>query len=149
MASAPVLPDIEGRPLLVADLAGTVALAVVTVLLAVSDADAVVVLGLAVSVALFVGGTVAWTIGFLRAVGRSREEQIDLAGLFYLTGSAPAPARAWFLRLWFAQMAIAVVAIAVSRPPFAVMAPVWGIGLITWWASRHATFPPRADRGGR
>src|SRR5690606_23803691 len=34
------LPDIEGRGLLVADLAGTIALLVVTLLLAVSDADA-------------------------------------------------------------------------------------------------------------
>ncbi|MEZ5140305.1 MAG: hypothetical protein R2702_00695 [Acidimicrobiales bacterium] len=141
------VPDIEGRGLLVADLLGTAALAVVTLLLAVSDADAVVVLGLAVAAALFLGGTVAWSIGFLRAVGRSREEQIDLAGLFYLTGSAPPEARTWFLRTWFAQMAIAAAAVAVSRPPFAVMAPVWGIGLITWWASRHATFPPRGADG--
>ena len=141
------VPDIEGRGLLVADLLGTAALAVVTLLLAVSDADAVVVLGLAVAGALFLGGTVAWSIGFLRAVGRSREEQIDLAGLFYLTGSAPPETRTWFLRTWFAQMAIAAGAVAVSRPPFAVMAPVWGIGLITWWASRHATFPPRGAGG--
>ena len=35
------------------------------------------------------------------------------------------------------------VAIPLTDPPFAVMAPVWGIGLITWWASAHATFPPR------
>ena len=145
---APIaLPDIEGRGLLVADLVGTAALAAVTLLLAVSNADAVVVLGLAVAVVLFVGGTVAWTIGFLRAVGRSREEQVDLAGLFYLTGSAPLEARTWFLRTWFAQMAIAAGAVAVSRPPFAVMAPVWGIGLITWWGSRHATFPPRGAGG--
>lgn len=144
---SPRLPDIEGRPLLVADLAGTAALLVVTILLALSDADAVVVLGLVVAGLLFVGGTIAWGIGFVRAAGRSREEQIDLAGLFYLTGSAPIEARRWFLGCWYAQIAIAVAAIAVSRPPFAVMAPVWGIGLITWWASRHATFPPRRARG--
>ena len=145
MALLPAPPAIEGRGLLLADLAGTVALALVTLLLALSDADAVVLVGLVVALALFLGGTVAWTIGFLRAVGRSRTEQIDLAGLFYLTGSAPEEARRWFLRTWFAQIAIAVGAVAVSRPPFAVMAPVWGIGLITWWASRHASFPPRDD----
>jgi hypothetical protein len=101
-----------------------------------------------------VGGPVrgrlrAFAIGFLRAVGRSRYEVIDLAGLFYLTGAPPSPVRKAFLRLWFAQMAIAVAAVIVSRPPFAVMAPVWGIGLITWWASLHATFPPREDPGRR
>lgn len=149
MALVPRPPAIEGRTLLLADLAGTAALAVVTVLAAVSDADAVVLLGLVVALVLFVGGSVAWGIGFLRAVGRSRSEQIDLAGLFYLTGSAPEEARTWFLRTWFAQIAIAVLAVAVSRPPFGVMAPVWGIGLITWWASRHATFPPRDDLGAK
>ncbi len=149
MALLPTPPAIEGRSLLLADLAGTVALALVTVLLALSDADAVVLLGLAVAGVLFVGGCVAWGIGFLRAVGRSRTEQVDLAGLFYLTGSAPEQARTWFLRTWFAQIAIAVAAVAVSRPPFGVMAPVWGIGLITWWGSRHATFPPRDDLGAK
>jgi hypothetical protein len=141
-----VIPEeMEGRRLLLADLAGTVALAAVTALAAASQADAVAILGLVVAGVLFVGGCVAFSIGFLRAVGRSRYEVIDLAGLFYLTASAPDPVRKAFLRLWFAQMAIAVAAVAVSRPPFAVMAPVWGIGLITWWASLHATFPPRDD----
>ena len=137
--------EMEGRGLLVAHLVGTVALLVVTLLAAASDALAVQVLGLAVATVLFVGGCVAFGIGFAKAVGRSRYEEIDLAGLFYLTGTAPDAVRTAFLRGWFAQMAIAVLAIAVSRPPFAVMAPVWGTGLITWWAARHAAFPPRQD----
>jgi hypothetical protein len=103
------------------------------------------VLNLAVAGVLFLGGCFGFAIGFLRAVGRSREEAVDLAGLFYLTGSAPQDARRWFLGLWFAQIAIAVDAIPLTDPPFAVMAPVWGIGIITWWASAHATFPPRTD----
>ena len=140
-----MIPEMEGRGLLLAHLAGTVALLLVTVLAAVTDVLAVQVLGLVVATALFIGGCVAFGIGFAKAVGRSRYEEIDLAGLFYLTESAPAEVRTAFLRGWFAQMAIAVVAVAVSRPPFAVMAPVWGIGLITWWAALHATFPPRQD----
>ena len=94
---------------------------------------------------LFLGGCLGFGIGFLRAVGRSRTETVDLAGLFYLTGSAPPEARRAFLGLWFAQIAIAAAAIPLTDPPFAVMAPVWGIGIITWWASAHATFPPRED----
>jgi hypothetical protein len=141
--------EMESRGLLVAHLVGTVVLAAVTMLAAFSQELAVAALGLAVSGTLFVGGCVAFAIGFLRAVGRSRYETIDLAGLFYLTASAPDPVRKAFLRLWFAQMAVAVAAVIVSRPPFAVMAPVWGIGLITWWASLHATFPPREDPGRR
>lgn len=138
-----MIPQIEGRRILLADAWGTTALLLVTVAAALSQATAVAIAGLVVAGLLFVGGCVAFAIGFVRAAGRSREEAIDLAGLFYLTGSAPQEARRAFLGLWFAQMGIAVAAIAVARPPFAVMAPVWGIGLITWWASRHATFPPR------
>ena len=139
-----MIPDpMEGRSILLADLVGTVLLLLVTVASATSTATAVALAGLAVATLLFVGGCATFAAGFWRALGRSREEEIDLAGLFYLTNSAPAPVRAAFLRVWFAQMAIAVAAIAVSRPPFSVMAPVWGIGLITLWASRHASFPPR------
>ncbi len=142
---SPRLPDIEGRPLLVADAVGTVALALVTVISAVTAADAVQVLNLAVAGVLFLGGCVGFTVGFLKAVGRSRTETVDLAALFYLTGSAPQEVRRWFLGLWFAQIAIAALAIPLTDPPFAVMAPVWGIGVITWWAGGHATFPPRSD----
>jgi hypothetical protein len=127
---------------------GTVALAVVTLASAATASDAVMLVNLAVAGVLFLGGCVGFGIGFLRAVGRSRTEAIDLAGLFYLTGSAPAEARRAFLGLWFAQIAIAAAAIPLTDPPFAVMAPVWGIGLITWWASGHATFSPRQDGVG-
>ena len=139
------LPRIEGRSLLVADAVGTGALALATVLSAVTEADAVQLLNLVVAGVLFLGGCVGFTVGFLKAVGRSRTETVDLAALFYLTGSAPQETRRWFLGLWFAQIAIAVLAIPLTDPPFAVMAPVWGIGVITWWAGAHATFPPRSD----
>ena len=144
-----MIGDVAGRRLLLADLVGTAAFAVITLVAALSDADAVVLANLAVVGVLFVGGCVGFAVGFLRAAGRSRREVVDLAGLFYLTGSAPDEVRRPFLGAWFAQMAIAVGAIAVTRPPFGVMAPVWGIGLITWWASSHATFPPREGVGPR
>ena len=140
------LPPIEGQRLLVADLLGTIALVAVTILAAFTTSTPAQVIGLVVAGVLFVGGCGAFAVGFVRAAGRSRTEAVDLAGLFYLTGSAPDAARRWFLGLWFAQIAVAVAAIAVSRPPFAVMAPVWGIGIITWWASLHASFSPRQGR---
>ena len=144
MSPAIVPDEMAGRGLLVADLVGTAIFLVVTIVNGLTQAGAAQIASLAVALVLFLGGCGAFAIGFLRAVGRSREEDIHLAGLFYLTGSAPEPVRKAFLYTWFAQMAIAFGAIAVARPPFGVMAPVWGIGLITWWASLHATFPPRA-----
>lgn len=139
------LPEMEGRSLLVLDAAGTAVLALATVLAAASSADAVQLVNLAVSGVLCIGGCIGFTVGFLRAVGRSRTETVDLAALFYLTGSAPVEVRRWFLGLWFAQIAIAVVATPLTHPPFAWMATVWGIGVITWWAGSNATFPPRSD----
>mgnify|MGYP007112885149 CR=1 FL=1 len=72
-----------------------------------------------------------------RAAGRSRGEVVDLAGLFYLTGSGPADVRRKLLGLWFAQIAVAGGSVAVVQPPFGVMAPVWGIGLLSVWGARH------------
>jgi hypothetical protein len=145
MIGAVIPEEMEGRSLLVVDVVGTVALLAVTVASALSNATGVAIAGLVVSAVLFVGGCGTFFVGFARAVGRSRTETVDLAALFYLTGSAPEPVRRAFLRAWFAQMAIAVAAIAVSRPPFSVMAPLWGVGLTTLWASRYATFGPRED----
>lgn len=144
-----LLPDLEGRSLLVADAVGTAALLAATVAAALSSTDAVQVVNLVVAVVLFSGGCLGFAVGFLRAVGRSREEVIDLAGLFYLTGSAPASVRRWFLGLWFAQIAIATASVPVADPPFGVMAPVWGIGLLTWWGSRYGTFPARGASSRR
>ena len=111
-----MIPEIDGRGLLVADLVGTAAFAAITLVAAITDADAVQVANLAVAAVLFLGGCVGFGIGFLRAAGRSRTEVIDLAGLFYLTGSAPDEARRPFLGAWFAQMAVALAAIAVTEP---------------------------------
>jgi hypothetical protein len=110
----------------------------------VAESNATDLLNLAVSGVLFVGGCVAFALGFVRAAGRSRTEVVDLAGLFYLTGSAPQQVRRILLGLWFAQIAIATVSVITVQPPFGVMAPVGGIGILTLWSSRHATFPPRA-----
>jgi hypothetical protein len=84
-------------------------------------------------------------VGFVRAAGRSRTEVVDLAGLFYLTGSGPPQARRPLLGLWFAQIAVAVASVFTLQPPFGVMAPVWGIGVIALWGSRHGRFPARTE----
>jgi len=138
-----------GGPLLTADLVATLAFVATTVVAAAWPANITDLTNLAVSAAMFVGGCVAFAVGFLRATGRSRHEIVDLAGTFYLTGSAPREVRRRFLGLWFAQIAVAAVSVAFVRPPFGVMAPVWGIGVITLWSSRHGTFAARPPSGRR
>lgn len=136
-----------GARIITLDAAGTVALLAATVLAALAEGQVADVVNLAVSSVLFLGGCVAFGYGFLRAAGRSRTEVVDLAGLFYLTGSGPADVRRKLLGLWFAQIAVATASVAVVRPPFGVMAPVWGIGLLSVWGARHGAFPAR-DHGG-
>lgn len=129
------------------DAVGTAALVVSTGLAAVAGGGVPDLVNLAVSSVLFLGGCVAFGYGFLRAAGRSRTEVVDLAGLFYLTGSGPPDVRRKLLGLWFAQIAVAAASITVVHPPFGVMAPVWGIGLISVWGARHGAFAAR-DLGG-
>ncbi|MGI8754588.1 MAG: hypothetical protein ACR2MB_01760 [Acidimicrobiales bacterium] len=132
-----------GSGILMADIVGTAALAVVSVVTGVVGNDATEVASLVVAAALFGGGCLAFAVGFWRALGRSRTEVVDLAGIFWLTGSAPAEVARRLRGLLVVQSLVAVASVAAVRPPFAIMAPVWGIGLITLWASRHATFPAR------
>jgi hypothetical protein len=130
------------------DLVGTAAFVAVTAAAWLAPGDAVELTNLIVSCILFVVGSAIWATGFVIAAGRSRTHVIDLAGLFYLTGSAPRPVRRFFLGLWFLQIAVAVAAVAVTNPPFGVMAPVFGIGALTLWAAAHGTFPERAKVPG-
>ena len=128
------------------NVVGTAVFVLVTALASLWNTDRAAMANLIVSSVLFVGGCAAFGVGFLRAANRSRTEVLDLAGLFYLTGSAPSEIRRTLLGLWFVQIAVAVVSIFTLSPPFGVMAPVWGIGMLTVWGARHGDFPVRFER---
>ena len=101
----------------------------------------------AVSAALFAGGCVLFGAAFLRAVRRSRTDDITVAMLFFLMGAGtPRPVR----RLLLASLAVEVVvavAAAAARPftsqATGVLAPMWGLSLCGLWAARHGRFEPR------
>ncbi len=145
----PFADDDAGAGIARLDLAGTVVFAVITLVTSLFPGTVTDVANLVVSLALLLGGCVAFAVGFLRAVGRSEKEVVDLAGLFYLTGSGPQAVRRRLLGLWFVQIAIAVISVFTVEPPFGVLATVWGIGLIPVWAARHGSFPPRPLEGRR
>ncbi len=134
---------IPPSPIPVLDLVGTLALLVATLASWAVDDAATEILLLVVSGTLFVGGCIAFVYGFLVAVGRSRYETIHLAGLFYLTGTAPTVVRQSLMRLWFLQIGIAIAGLWITSPPWGAMAPLWGIGLLTLWGGRHGTFAPK------
>jgi hypothetical protein len=99
------------------------------------------------SVLLFLVGCGAFLGAFVRAVQRSRNEEIAIGGVYFLSGSAPRVVRSRLLLSFAAEVVAAVVAAGV-RPytavAFGVLAPVYGLGLAGLWGARYGEFPPRA-----
>jgi len=95
------------------------------------------------------GGLAATSVAFTRAVGRSRTELVDVAGLFLLIGSAPRRTQSW---LWGAVAASSTVgaAGAAARPytslAFGVLAPLWAYGMAVLWNALYGAFPARPRR---
>ncbi len=103
----------------------------------------------AVSGILFVVGVVTFLWGYATGVVRSQEEAVTLPGLFFLSGTAPKVIR-FRLRIALVVQVVVAVAAAVVRPytavAFAVLAPLFGLGLMATWGAKHGTFFPREDR---
>jgi hypothetical protein len=99
-----------------------------------------------VSLLLFAVGCVAFLWGYALAISRSRRDQISIAGLYFLQGSAPREVRRRLLIALAVQVGAAVAAASI-RPftsvAFGVLVPVFGLGLCGLWAARHGTFEPR------
>lgn len=133
----------EGVGIVRASLVGTAGFALTAGLAAARPAAAPA--ALAVAGVLFVGGAVAFAAALVRAAGRSRTEQLHLAGVFLLDG-APPRARRLLLGSLAVEVAVAF-ATAAARPntslAFGILAPVWGQGLAGLWGARHGRFPPR------
>jgi len=133
-----------GQGIVRASWGGTIAFGTGTVAGVVAP-DPLAWLGFAVSLALFVAGSVVFVSAFVIAVGRSRTDEIAVSNLYLLSG-APAAVRAQL----FGSLAVEVIVAfgtAAARPytiaAAAILAPVYGLGLCGLWAARYGTFPPR------
>lgn len=108
-----------------------------------------VVLGVGVSVTLFVTGTLAYLVAYARAVGRSRLEELDLPGVFFGVDSLPRPLQRRLLILLAIQVVVGLAA-AASRPftplAFCTLSPVFGLGMLGLCGATHGRFPPRTRR---
>lgn len=95
---------------------------------------------------LFAIGVVASLWAYAVAVGRSRTDAIGIAGLFFLSGSAPTQVRRRLLGAFAVQVVIAVVTASI-RPytsvAFGILVPMFGLGLAGLWGAKHGTFPAR------
>ena len=137
----------EGEGIVRASWLGTAALIVTSVLGLV--ARPLAPLALVVDLALFAAGTVIFFVAFLKAVDRSRTEQVGVMNVFFLDHSAPKDVKRQLLGSLVVQTA-AAIAIAALKPntslAFAVLAPVFGLSLAGLWGARHGSFPERPLR---
>jgi len=115
----------------------------VTAVLGVVGSEPVRLVSAVVAGILFIVGCIAFVAGFLAGVGRSRSEDIDMAGLFFLTGTAPPAVRRRLRGLVFVQMAIALITAGLrpfTESAFGVLAPMFGLGLMALWGGRNGDF---------
>ena len=99
-----------------------------------------------VAVVLFAVGVVAFLWAFFRAAGRSRTEELSVAGVWFLSGSAPPGVRRALLSSFAVQVVVSVAAASIrpfTEVAFGVLVPVYGLGLSGAWGAAHGTFPPR------
>ncbi len=134
-------------------LAGTAAIVAAGVLGALSEdlAQSVVVL---VSAGAAAVGIVGFVWSYLRAVGRSRVDEISVSQLYIVVGTvAPPPVKRrlqWSLWLQIA-VAIVVMVVGFSRTDpeefnwaaCIIVAPLFGMGVNGVWVASHGTFGAR------
>ena len=146
-------PRGAGRTIIVVDAVGTALFALTATLEAVLLRHWTEVVGVAVAMALFALGCLAFLLGYARAVQRSRTDEIAVTSLFLLIGPAVPGAVKRMLGLLLAAQIVVAITSAPVRPftplAFGILVPVFGVGLNGLWAARHGRFPPRRPRSSR
>jgi hypothetical protein len=100
---------------------------------------------IAVALTLFAVSIPVWVYALGRAAVRSaRGDDVVVASLFFLQGSAPRRVQVHLMASLGASIAIA--AATASAAPFGVLVPMLPLGLAGLWGARHGTYPPRARR---
>jgi hypothetical protein len=133
-------------PIIRAAIVGTAVFTVVAIAAAALP-DQLAVVAVVVDLVLFAAGIVAFVGALLKAADRSRTEAVTLAGVFWLSGTAPHEARRPLLGALAVEVAVALVTAGV-RPftglAFGVLVPVYALGLTGLWGARHGTFAARS-----
>jgi hypothetical protein len=141
-----------GRTLVIADVIGTVVFSVVALGAALGPTWLTLPVVIT-SLLMFAVGTGAFLWAYAVAIGRSRHDQIGMGGLFFLAGTAPRGVQVRLMGALGVQIVVALVAAslkAFTGVAFAVLAPMFGLGLAGLWGARYGTFPrrPGDDRPG-
>lgn len=135
----------RGRRIIVGSWVGTALFTAIAGVAVVSSSVRSVAVG--VDLALFAVGIVTFLSAYGIAIARSRTDAIGIGGLFFLVGdSAPAEVRRHLMAALATQIVVALLT-ASLRPftsaAFAILVPVYGLGLAGLWGARHGHFSPR------
>jgi hypothetical protein len=101
-------------------------------------------LGVAIGVALllFLVSVGVFVYAFAIALARStRGDNVAVANLFFLQGSAPTAIKHKFF--WMFLVCLAITLGTAAWDPFGVLVPMLPVGLAGMWAARYGVFPPR------
>ncbi|MFM7744119.1 MAG: hypothetical protein ACKO8T_00440 [Actinomycetota bacterium] len=148
---------ISASPIVRFNLLASAFFAVVAVVSAVVFDDVFRVVIVVVSLTLFAVGVATFLIGFFAAVQSSRESEISVSQLFFLTGEVASRDVKVPMLAALAVQTVAGIATAIARPTtdgktgsvlaFGVLVPMLGLGLNGLWASRHGAFAERGQPG--
>jgi hypothetical protein len=143
----------HGRRIVASSWIGTVLFAGVTII-ATSVLGPIRYVAVAVDLAMFVVGVVVFFWAYAVAIGRSREVEIGIGGLFFLAGADTAPALVrWHLIGSFAVQVVVAVSSASIRPfttlAFGILVPLHGLAHTGLWAARYGHFGPRTPSPSR
>lgn len=144
---------VNSSPIVRFNVVATILFAIVAVVSAIVFDDVFRVVIVVVSLSLFAVGVATFLLGFFAAVQLSREREIAVSQLFFLTGTvAERNIKLPMLACLAAQTAVGIGA-AIARPStdgkagsvlaFGVLVPMLGLGLNGLWASRHGAFGER------
>ena len=141
-------------PVVRASVAGTVLFGLTAAYAAISFSTAAQWVGAVTALGLFAAGVFAFLISYFRAVGRSRRDEVSVAGLYLLMGD-PTPRRIK-VTMWLAILAQVLIALltTLARPDgpdgnpgsslaVGFLVPMFGIGMNGLWAATNADFPRR------
>ena len=150
----PLADPSVGRALVVVNMLGVAVFVVVGVVEALVTGPFMVAgpftyVLIVVSLVEFALGSAAFLWAFAVAVSRSRAEAIGMGGLYFLAGSAPRRVQVTLMGTWAVQIVVAFTVASMGMftgAAFALLAPMWGIGLAGLWGARHGSFPPRVEQ---
>jgi hypothetical protein len=103
--------------------------------------------GVGLDLALFAIGCTLFLGSYAIAVARSRTDEIGVASLYFFTnGVAPNAVRVRLLGALAVQCLVAVTVSSIrpfTTAAFAVLVPMFGLGINGLWSARHGAFGPR------